>query len=63
MQKTTTILIAALLGLSACSQGSDLDRAMLGGLAGCVAGELYEDGECLSGAAIGAAGGALAADF
>ena len=63
MQKTYAILVIALLGLTACDTGSDLDRAIVGGLIGCAAGEVYQDGECLSGAAIGAAGGALADDF
>lgn len=64
MQKNIPfIVIAALLGLGACSQGSDLERAAIGGAAGCLIGELIEDGECIAGAAIGAAGGALANDI
>ena len=58
-KKLGFVVIAAIFGLSACSQGSDIDRAIIGGLVGCAAGEIYEDGECLSGAAIGAAAGAL----
>ena len=49
--------------LAACQQGSDLDRAVVGGITGCVAGEIIKDGECVTGAAIGAAGGALANDI
>lgn len=64
MQKTLSLVaILATLGLAACSQGTDLERAMVGGAAGCVAGELIDDGECLVGAAIGAGAGALADDF
>ncbi len=63
MQRTSALLIVALLGLTACNQGSDLDRAIVGGLIGCAAGEVYQDGECLSGAAVGAAAGALANDI
>jgi len=63
MQKTKPfLLIAALIGLGACTQGSDLERAAIGGGVGCLVGELIEDGECITGAAIGAAGGALAND-
>lgn len=43
--------------------GSDLERALIGGAIGCAAGEIIEDGECVTGAAIGAAGGALSNDF
>jgi hypothetical protein len=64
MRKTKPfLLIAALVGLSACAQGSDLERAAIGGGVGCLLGELFEDGECIAGAAIGAAGGALADDI
>lgn len=64
MQKTKPfVLIAALVGLAACTEGSDLERAAIGGGVGCLVGELLEDGECIAGAAIGAAGGALADDI
>ena len=49
--------------LAACQQGSDFDRAAVGAVIGCAAGEILEDGECVTGAAIGAAGGALANDI
>jgi hypothetical protein len=63
MQKTFALLaIAATFGLSACSQGTDLERALVGAGAGCLAGEIIDDGECLVGAAIGGAAGALADD-
>ena len=63
MQKNLTFLaIAAILGLSACDQGSDLERAIIGAGAGCLAGEIIEDGECITGAAVGGAAGALADD-
>jgi hypothetical protein len=63
MQKNLPFLaILAVLGLSACTQGTDLERAMVGGAAGCVVGELIDNGECLVGAAVGAGAGALADD-
>lgn len=62
-KKISLIITAALLGLAGCNSGSDLERAIIGGAIGCAAGEIYEDGECISGAAIGAAAGALANDI
>lgn len=63
MQKKVSFLaILAVLGLSACSQGTDLERALIGAGAGCLAGEIIDDGECLVGAAVGGAAGALADD-
>lgn len=63
MQKNFAFLaITAILGLSACSQGTDLERALVGAGAGCIAGEIIDDGECLVGAAIGGAAGALSDD-
>ncbi|WP_179381196.1 hypothetical protein [Jannaschia marina] len=50
-------------GLSACNTGSDLERAAVGGVVGCAVGEIIDDGKCVTGAAVGAAGGALANDF
>ena len=64
MQKKISFLaLAALIGLAACSQGSDLERALIGAGAGCIAGEIIDDGECLVGAAVGGAAGALADDI
>lgn len=63
MRKLGLLAIFATLGLTACNQGSDLERAAIFGAAGCAIGEIYEDGECLTGAAIGAVGGALADDI
>ncbi len=60
--KLSFLLVATILGLSACSQGTDLERALVGAGAGCLAGEIIDDGECLVGAAIGGAAGALADD-
>ena len=63
MQKQLSFLaVAAILGLSACSQGTDLERALIGAGAGCIAGEIIDEGECLVGAAVGGAAGALADD-
>ena len=58
-KKFTFIVLASILGLSACDTGSDIDRAIVGGVIGCAVGEVYRDGKCLSGAAVGAAAGAL----
>ncbi|MEO1536531.1 MAG: hypothetical protein AAFR73_02275 [Pseudomonadota bacterium] len=64
MHKTLPFLaVAAFLGLTACSQGTDLERALIGAGAGCLAGEIIDDGECLVGAAIGGAAGALSDDI
>ncbi|MGR3514125.1 MAG: hypothetical protein ACU0GG_15300 [Paracoccaceae bacterium] len=61
--KFSLLAIAAILGLSACSQGTDLERALIGAGAGCLAGEIIDEGECLVGAAVGGAAGALADDI
>lgn len=64
MQKYLSLaVITAFLGLGACSQGTDLERAAVGGIAGCLVGDFIEEGECLTGAAVGAAGGALVDDI
>ena len=55
--------LAAVIGLSACQTGSDLERAAVGGAVGCAVGEIVRDGSCIAGGAIGAAGGALANDI
>ncbi|WP_299649604.1 hypothetical protein [uncultured Jannaschia sp.] len=55
--------LALVAGLSACQQGSDFERAAIGGAIGCAAGEIISDGNCVAGGAIGAAGGALSNDF
>lgn len=62
-KKLSLIAVASILALAACNQGSDLERAVIGGAIGCAAGEIYEDGECITGAAIGATAGALANDI
>ncbi len=56
-------LVAAVLGLSACNEGTDLERAAIGALAGCAVGEVLRDGECITGAVVGAGAGALADDI
>ena len=63
MRKIGILAVFATLGLTACDQGSDLERAAVFGAAGCAVGEIYEDGNCIKGAAIGAAAGALADDI
>lgn len=64
MQKNIGLLaFAAILGLSACSQGTDLERAVIGAGAGCLIGDFIDEGECLAGAAVGGAAGALSDDF
>lgn len=55
--------LALVAGLSACNAGTDLERAAIGGVIGCAVGEIIDDGKCIAGGAIGAAGGALANDF
>ena len=62
-KKLSFALIAAILGLSACSQGSDLERAAVGGLAGCVVGDAISEGSCIKGGILGAGLGALSDDF
>ena len=62
-KKLSLVLIAAVLGLSACSQGSDLERAAVGGLAGCVVGDAISEGSCIKGGILGAGLGALSDDF
>ena len=62
-KKLTFVIAAAILGLAACTEGSDLERAIIGGAIGCAAGEILEDGKCVTGAAVGAAAGALADDI
>ncbi len=63
MQKKLSFLaVLAMLGLAACSQGTDLERALIGAGAGCLAGELIDEGECLTGAAVGGVAGALSDD-
>ena len=60
MQKKLSLLVAAtFLGLAGCNTGTDIERALVGGAIGCAAGEILEDGECITGAAIGATAGAL----
>lgn len=63
MQKKIALFaVAAILGLSACSQGTDLERALIGAGAGCLVGDFIDEGECLAGAAVGGAVGALSDD-
>ena len=62
-KKPLFVLIAALFGMAGCSQGTDLERALVGGAAGCLVGEIIDEGECVTGALVGAAGGALADDI
>lgn len=62
-KKLSFALVAAILGLSACSQGSDLERAAVGGLAGCVVGDAISEGSCIKGGLLGAGLGALSDDF
>jgi len=63
MRKLSILAIFGTLALTACNQGSDLERAAIFGAAGCALGEIYEDGNCIAGAAIGATAGALADDI
>ena len=36
--------LALVVGLSACQQGSDFERAAIGGVVGCAVGEIIKDG-------------------
>ncbi|MYH57431.1 MAG: hypothetical protein F4145_05395 [Boseongicola sp. SB0675_bin_26] len=49
-------------GLAARDDETGLELAGAGGLAGCIAGDVIDDGSRLKGAAAGAAAGALADD-
>lgn len=62
MQKLSLLLVSVLLGLSACSTGSDLERAAAGALGGCLVGDAFNEGNCIKGAVVGAGVGALADD-
>ena len=62
-KKFSFALVAAVLALSACNQGSDLERAAVGGLAGCLVGDIVDEGSCLKGGILGAGIGALANDI
>lgn len=60
--KKTLVIITALLGLSACSVGNDLERAAVGAVGGCLIGDAFNEGNCIKGAIVGAGAGALADD-
>ncbi|MEN8838826.1 MAG: YMGG-like glycine zipper-containing protein [Celeribacter marinus] len=49
--------------LTGCMENQDMQRAIVGAGLGCVAGEIISNGKCVTGAAIGAAGGALLNDM
>ncbi len=52
--------LAAVLGLTACDDvNSDLERAVVGGAIGCLAGEVLLNGRCVEGGAVGAAAGVV----
>jgi len=50
------------LTLAACDEGTDFERAAVGALAGCAVGEIVDD-NCVTGAAVGGAAGALSDDI
>lgn len=57
------IAVLGFAGLSACGElDSDLERAAVGGVIGCAAGEVLVDGRCLEGAVVGAGVGVLTND-
>ncbi|MEO1024724.1 MAG: hypothetical protein AAFX07_04120 [Pseudomonadota bacterium] len=62
MKKQTAIILVAMLGLTACSTGSDIERAGVGALGGCVIGDALDEGNCIRGAVVGAGVGALSDD-
>lgn len=61
MKKFVTLLtVPTLLSLLACSEvDSDLERAVVGAVIGCAAGETLVEGRCVEGAVIGAGVGVL----
>ncbi len=64
MQRTTFSAIILLAGLAACDEiDSDLERAAVGAAVGCVAGEVLVDGQCVEGAVVGGAIGAVSDEF
>ena len=65
MQKKLPIVaFAAMVGLTACNEiDNDIERALVGAAAGCIAGEVLVDGRCVEGAVIGGAAGALSDDY
>jgi len=50
------------LTLAACDEGTDFERAAVGALTGRGVGEIVDD-NCVTGAAVGGAAGALADDI
>lgn len=62
MTKATLTLFTAAFLVSGCVTTQDAQRAGIGAIIGCAVGEIIEDGKCVTGAAVGAAGGALADD-
>ncbi len=59
-QLTTYALVVSTLGLFACDEiDSDLERAAVGAVIGCAAGEVLVDGRCVEGAVVGAGVGVL----
>ena len=62
MKKPALIALFATPLLAGCVTTQDAQRAVLGAIIGCAVGEIIEDGKCITGAAVGAAGGALADD-
>jgi len=63
MRKTIYILLAATLGLSGCTMGTDIERAAVGAFGGCLVGDAFQEGNCIKGAIVGAGAGALSDDF
>ena len=51
------VAITLVMGLSACN--STLERAAVGAVIGCVAGEVFVNGRCVEGAVVGGGVGAL----
>ncbi len=54
--------LAATLGPGACDDETDVERSVVGGLAGCIAEDINDKGNCAETAAAGAAASALAND-
>jgi hypothetical protein len=64
MRKLSLILATvAVAGVAGCVTTPDMRNAAVGAVIGCVAGEIIQNGQCVTGAAIGGLGGALANDI
>lgn len=60
MQRLVALIVASsTFGLFACVGDTSLNRAVVGAVIGCAAGEVLVDGRCVEGAIVGAGVGVL----